>query len=72
MKVNIGTLEITDEQLYGIGLADGSFRKATRNEVKDKLLFLVTSYLEGAASPVAELTKKFALVNSDDGDSSTG
>ena len=60
MKVNIGTLEITDEQLYGIGLADGSFRKATRAEVKDKLLFLVGAYLDGAAAPVKELTEQYA------------
>ena len=70
MKVNIGTLEITDEQLVGIALAGGEFRKATRKEVKDKLLSVTNNYLKAAATPVTELTEQYTLV-SDDGDSST-
>ncbi len=61
MKVNIGTLEITDEQLFGIGLAGGEFRKATRKEVKDLLVGVVNGYLSNAAGPVEDLTERFAL-----------
>ncbi len=69
MRLNIGTLEITDEQAYGVGLAEGQFRKGTRKEIKHRLVALVNGYLDELAAPVAELTEKFDL-NSDDGDSS--
>ena len=68
MKVNIGTLEITDEQAFGVGLAEGEFRKGTRREIKERLLILVTDHLNELAAPVAEMTKNFDLSN---GDSST-
>ncbi len=69
MKVNIGTLEITDEQAFGVGLANGEFRRGTRKEIKDRLLSLVNANLIELAAPVAELTKQFGL--SEDGHPST-
>lgn len=69
MRLNIGTLEITDEQAYGVGLAEGEFRKGTRKEIKERLIALVAGYLDELAAPVAELTEKFDL-NNNDGDSS--
>lgn len=66
MRVNIGTLDITDEQAYGVGLAEGEFRKGTRKEIKDRLVTLVTDHLDELAAPVAELTKQFSLNNDDD------
>ena len=71
MKVNIGTLEITDEQLYGIGLVEGEFRKATRREVSALLNQLVTEKLNELAEPVAQLTKAYNLSTNNDGNSST-
>lgn len=61
MKVNIGTLVITDDQAFGVGLAEGEFRKGTRKEIKDRLLAVVTGHLNELAAPVSEMTKNFDL-----------
>ena len=60
MRVNIGTIEVSDNELYGIALREtGEMRKATRHEVKGLLVTLVESYMEGAGVEVAEMRAKF-------------
>ena len=61
MRINLGTIVLTDDQLYGIGLAQGEFRKATRNEIKVHLMGLITKDLGQVAEPVAGLTAQYEL-----------
>ena len=61
MRVNLGTIVLTDDQLYGIGLVQGEFRKATRSEVKTRLVGLIAVDLAVVAEPVAGLTAQYEL-----------
>ena len=60
MKINLGTFDVTDDQLIGIGLErEGKMVKSSREQAKELMTQRVNDFLEDVGKEVAAFRKQF-------------